>query len=189
MPSSLAVAFILAMHADRPGPAASARGWAASAPEGSSSASSSWPAVRVSPGRRPALLASCAATYPITADGTVIRRPRWPALITTSAVITLVMLATGTSVFRSRLQSTRPVDATATAAALARTPAGPAARAVLADRAGLAVRAGLAWRDGLAAAEGTVTARARPAARTAAPTHRDTRATPRARAPMCPPRR
>src|SRR4029077_15088988 len=95
------------------------------APEGSSSASSSWLAVRVSPGRRPALLASCSSTYPITADGTVIRRLRWPALITTSAVITLVMLAIGTSVFRSRLHSTWPLDATAIAAALACTPAGP----------------------------------------------------------------
>ena len=56
----------------------------------------------LSPGRRPALLASHSSTYPITADGMVIVRFRLPALITTRAVITLVMLVIGRSVFRSR---------------------------------------------------------------------------------------
>ena len=39
-----------------------------------------------------------------------------PALITTRAVITLVMLAIGRSVFRPRLHSSRPVAATSIAA-------------------------------------------------------------------------
>jgi len=87
--------------------------------------------VSLSPGRRPALLAWCARTYPVTADGMVIPRSRWPALITTKAVITLVMLAIGRSVFRPRLQSSLPVAAFSTAADLAPTPDGPAEEAVL----------------------------------------------------------
>ena len=85
----------------------------------------------LSPGRRPALLALCARTYPVTADGMVIVRSRWPALITTKAVITLVMLAIGRSVFRPRLHSSLPVAAFSTAADHAPTPDGPAAEAVL----------------------------------------------------------
>src|ERR1700722_18381834 len=54
----------------------------------------------------------------------VIVRFRFPALITTSAVITLVMLPIGRSVFSSRLHRTVPVDPSAIAAALACTPLG-----------------------------------------------------------------
>src|SRR5215469_1596399 len=61
----------------------------------------------------------------------VILRSRWPALITTKAVITLVMLAIGRSVFRPRLQSSWPVAAFSTAADLAPTPDGPAEEAAL----------------------------------------------------------
>src|SRR5580658_2770859 len=69
------------------------------------------------------------------------------------------MLAMGSSVFRSRLHSTRPVDATAMAAALACTPTGPVVPA----------RASLAGRVSLAVAAGTLTVSARPTARTTAP--------------------
>src|SRR5271166_4322595 len=55
----------------------------------------------------------------------VIFRFRSPALITTKAVITLVMLAIGRSVFRPRLHSSLPVAAFSTAADLAPTPLGP----------------------------------------------------------------
>src|SRR5215471_15362590 len=57
----------------------------------------------------------------------VIARSRWPALITTKAVITLVMLAIGRSVFRPRLHSSLPVAAFSTAADHAPTPDGPVA--------------------------------------------------------------
>ena len=82
------------------------------------------------PFRTPALLALCACTYPVTAAGMVIVRSRWSALITTKAVITLVMLAIGRSVFRPRLHSSLPVAAFSTAADRAPTPDG-AAEAVL----------------------------------------------------------
>src|SRR5260370_6529689 len=78
--------------------------------------------------------------------------------------MTLVMLAIGTSVFRSRLHSTWPVDATAITAALACTPTGPVA----------------AGRATLAAAEGGVTDRGRPAGRAPTPAQRGTRAHRRA---------
>ena len=61
----------------------------------------------------------------MTAAGTVIVRSRWPALITRKAVITLVMLAIGRSVFRPRLHSSLPLAAFSTAADLAPTPDGP----------------------------------------------------------------
>jgi hypothetical protein len=51
----------------------------------------------------------------------VIFRPRSPALITTSAVITFVMLPIGRSVFSSRLHSSAPVEAFSTAASWAPT--------------------------------------------------------------------
>src|SRR5690242_9853021 len=57
----------------------------------------------------------------------VIPRSRWPALSTTRAVITLVMLAIGRSVFRPRLHSSLPVAAFSTAADHAPTPDGPVA--------------------------------------------------------------
>src|SRR6266702_2911933 len=66
----------------------------------------------------------------------VIVRSRFPALITTKAVITLVMLAIGRSVFRPRLHSSLPVAAFSTAADRAATPDGPAEEA--AARAGAA---------------------------------------------------
>src|SRR6516165_12327430 len=68
------------------------------------------------------------------------------------------MLAIGSSVFRSRLQSTWPVEATAMAAALACTPLGPAFGWVV-----------------VAAAGRAATVSATPAASTAAPAHLDTR--------------
>ena len=95
----------------------------------------------------------------------MIFRLRSPALITTSAVITLVMLAIGSSVFRSRLHSTWPVPATAMAAALASTPLGPVTALARAAPA----------RTSLAAEGGAVTVSARQAARIAAPTHPDAR--------------
>src|SRR5579864_2893015 len=99
----------------------------------------------------------------MTADGTVMSRLRSPALITTSAVITLVMLAMGRSVFRSRLHRIRPVAALAIAASLACTPLGPAVT--------VAVRAGLATDAGAVAASATKAARsavpARPVTRIA----------------------
>ena len=60
----------------------------------------------------------------MTAFGTRILRLRSPALITTSAVITLVTLPMGRSVFRSRLHSTVPVAASATTPPLALTARG-----------------------------------------------------------------
>src|SRR6516164_2667202 len=56
-------------------------------------------------------------------------RPRPPARITMKAVITLVMLAIGRSVFRPRLHSSLPVASFSTAADHAPTPDGPAAEA------------------------------------------------------------
>src|SRR5215472_10472865 len=61
----------------------------------------------------------------------VIARSRWPALITTKAVITLVMLAIGRSVFRPRLHSSLPFAAFSTAADLAPTPEGPEATVLI----------------------------------------------------------
>src|SRR5258708_20306438 len=64
----------------------------------------------------------------MTALGTWICRPRFPARITTSAVITFVMLPIGLSVSRSRLHSRLPVAAFASTPPLAFTPLGaPAA--------------------------------------------------------------
>src|ERR1700683_4885479 len=113
----------------------------------------------------------------------VIVRVRSPALITTSAVITLVMLPIGRSVFSSRLHRTVPVDPSAIAAALACTPLGALDLAVpalavpalavpaLADaawadaaRAGTALAGAAVW----ARLGGADTSRARPAARLAA---------------------
>src|ERR1700691_1787255 len=85
----------------------------------------------------------------------VIVRLRSPALMTTSAVITLVMLPIGRSVFASRLHRTVPVDASARAAALACTPLGALDLAV----------AALACLTAWARLGGAVTARARAAAR------------------------
>src|SRR6266516_1235404 len=87
-------------------------------------ASSNWRAVRTSPARRPALLAPWLATS-LTADaGTVIFRPRFPAWITTSAVMTLVTLPIGRLALGSRPHSNWPVPASARTAPSARTPAG-----------------------------------------------------------------
>src|ERR1700734_3727463 len=61
----------------------------------------------------------------MTADGTVSLSFRPPALSTTRAVITFVMLATGRSVLRSRLHRIAPLSAFAIAAAAATTPEGP----------------------------------------------------------------
>src|SRR5277367_1785045 len=72
----------------------------------------------------------------------VMVRFRWPALITMKAVITLVMLAIGRSVFRPRLHSSLPLAAFSTAADLAPTPAGEDAAA--ATGAALAARMALA---------------------------------------------
>src|SRR5215470_9161498 len=82
------------------------------------------------------------------------------------AVITLVMLAMGSSVFRPRLHRTEPSDASAMAAAWAWTPLGP--EGILA-----------AAREGWA-----VTARARLVRRTAPPTRRAAQTARRARATM-----
>src|SRR4249920_1545003 len=60
----------------------------------------------------------------MTAFGTRILRLRSPARITTSAVITLVTLPIGRSVFRSRLHSSVPVAASATTPPLAFTARG-----------------------------------------------------------------
>src|SRR4029077_1748608 len=89
-------------------------------------------AVSRSPGCRPALLALCERTYPVTVAGMVMARSRWPALSTRNAVITLVMLAIGRLVFRPRVHSSRPVAAFSTAADQAPTRAGPAEEALLA---------------------------------------------------------
>src|SRR5262245_34279516 len=90
---------------------------------------SNWRAVRTSPASRPALLAPWMATY-LTADaGTLILRPRFPAWITTSAVMTLVTLPIGRLVPASRPHSFWPVPASARSAPSARTPAGAAADA------------------------------------------------------------
>src|SRR5580704_11863475 len=98
----------------------------------------------------------------------VIVRFRFPALITTSAVITLVMLPIGRSVFNSRLHRTVPVDPSAIAAALACTPLGALDLAVPARadaaRAGTALAGAAVW----ARLGGADTSRARPAARIAA---------------------
>src|ERR1700691_5061458 len=85
----------------------------------------------------------------------VIVRLRSPALMTTSAVITLVMLPIGRSVFASRLHRTVPVDVSAMAAALACTPLGALDLAV----------AAVGWVTVWGRLGGAVTARARPAAR------------------------
>src|SRR5580693_1608688 len=61
----------------------------------------------------------------MTDFGTVIVRPRSPALITTSAVMTFTMLPIGRSVLRSRLHKILPVAALARAAPLTFIPAGP----------------------------------------------------------------
>src|SRR5215467_10388181 len=90
-------------------------------------ASSNWRAVRTSPARRPALLAPWMATY-LTADaGTLILRLKFPAWITTSAVMTLVTLPIGRLVPASRPHSFWPVPGSARSAPSARTPAGAAA--------------------------------------------------------------
>src|SRR6516162_1711992 len=60
----------------------------------------------------------------MTAAGTLISRPRSPAWITTSAVMTFVMLPIGRSVSGSRLHSTVPVAASASTAPLAFTSRG-----------------------------------------------------------------
>src|SRR6266705_5545812 len=60
----------------------------------------------------------------MTAFGTRIFRFRSPALITTRAVITLVTLPIGRSVFRSRLHSCVPVAASASTPPVALTPRG-----------------------------------------------------------------
>src|SRR5262249_45014486 len=94
-------------------------------------ASSNWRAVRTSPARRPALLAPWTATY-LTADaGTLIFRPRFPAWITTSAVMILMMLTIGRLVPGPRPHSCWPVPASARSAPSARTPAGAAAAGAL----------------------------------------------------------
>src|ERR1700689_477422 len=85
----------------------------------------------------------------------VIVRVRSPALMTTTAVITLVMLPIGRSVFSSRLHRTVPVDVSAMAAALACTPLGAP------DLAVAAVACVTVW----ARLGGAGTAGARPAAR------------------------
>src|ERR1700683_5005879 len=85
----------------------------------------------------------------------VIVRLRSPALMTTSAVIALVMLPIGRSVFSSRLHRTVPVDASAMAAAVACTPLGALDLAV----------AALACLTAWARLGGAVTARARAGAR------------------------
>src|SRR5215475_12366226 len=90
-------------------------------------ASRSWRAVRTSPARRPALLAPWLATYVSADAGTLILRPRFPASITTSAVMTLVTLPIGRLVPASRLHSRWPVLPSASSAPGARTPAGAAA--------------------------------------------------------------
>ena len=107
------------------------------------------------------MLASCSRTYATTADGTVIVRFRLPALITTKAVITLVMLAIGRSVFRPRLHSSLPVAAFSTAADLAPTPAGAAAAGGRSRSTALAaaVAAGMALAAGAARAGGQRRAR------------------------------
>ena len=105
-------------------------------------------------------------------------RSRWPALITTKAVITLVMLAIGRSVFRPRLHSSLPLAAFSTAADLAPTPAGEDAAA--AAGAALAVRMALA--AGTALAAGAVSAAH--AARTAPARNPVTRTGRRTRAIM-----
>jgi hypothetical protein len=69
--------------------------YAASQPEGSSIASSNWRAVSTSPAISPALLAPRLCTYRIAPLVTMISRPRSPARITSSAVITFVMLPIG----------------------------------------------------------------------------------------------
>src|SRR5215831_4115581 len=85
---------------------------------------SSWRAVRTSPARRPAVLAPWLATYVTAAAGTVIFRARFPAWITTSAVMTLVMLPIGRLVLGSRPHSFKPVPASARYAPSAATPVG-----------------------------------------------------------------
>ena len=92
----------------------------------------------------------------------MIFRPRSPALMTTSAVITFVMLPIGRSVFSSRLHNSAPVDAFSTAASLAPTPPGPLARVL-----GVAEALG---RETLAPDEGAVRASAAEAVRAAAAT-------------------
>src|SRR5215831_15845509 len=83
----------------------------------------SWRAVRTSPARRPALLAPW-----LTADaGTLIFRLRFPASITTRAVMTLVTLPIGRLVPGSRLHSCWPVPASARSAPSAWIPAGAVA--------------------------------------------------------------
>src|SRR6266566_3274926 len=92
---------------------------------------------------------------------------RWPARITTSAVITLVMLPIGLRRSRLRLHSRRPVLAFSSSTPLARILAGPltavAARPVP-PRAAAAVRAANARAAGAAVAV-AVAAAGRPAAR------------------------
>src|SRR5215467_11566055 len=88
---------------------------------------SSWRAVRTSPARRPAVLAPWLATYVSAAAETVIFRARFPAWITTSAVMTLVTLPIGRLVLGSRPHSFWPVPASARSAPSAWTPAGAAA--------------------------------------------------------------
>src|SRR5215470_10417684 len=92
-----------------------------------------------SPGSRPAELAPCCFTYGMTKLGTVTGSFRWPAWITTSAVMTFVMLAIGRLMFSARLHSCRRVTAFTRSAPRACTPAGPAAAA--AGRSGAAAAA------------------------------------------------
>src|SRR5215471_9099034 len=72
-------------------------------------ASSSCAAVSTSPAIRPALLAPLRCAYRTAAFVTVISRPRSPALSTTRAVMTLVMLPMGRETLASWLQSRAPV--------------------------------------------------------------------------------
>src|SRR5580700_7121675 len=69
----------------------------------------------------------------MTDFGTVIVRSRSPALITTSAVMTLTMLPIGRSVLRSRLHKILPVAALARAAPLTLIPEGPGMDVAVAD--------------------------------------------------------
>src|SRR5215471_2810882 len=83
----------------------------------------------------------------MTAAGTRISRPRSPARITTSAVMTFVMLPIGRSLSGSRLHSSVPVAASASTAPLAFT-----LRSALTTGLGVAAGPVAALGDGLAGA-------------------------------------
>src|SRR5690242_1734921 len=74
-------------------------------------ASSNSRAVSTSPRIKPALLAPRLCTYRMAPLVTLISRPRSPAWITSSAVITLVMLPIGLATPKSLAHSTTPVRA------------------------------------------------------------------------------